>query len=258
MARTGRKSRRALLVLSVAGVLVGGAVVAGGVAAMSALSGDDSGAPAAARPSASATTGGSGGGGEAMTPARGKKVALDVPTGTKGGAATGFPHTARGAVSAAVYFWENYPYLDDRAARRQLNAVTSPDATRYIDQQVSEVRQLREGAGLQPSGPAPVGITFTTSVNAARPASILLPGERPGDVIQVWLHYDRYGIEAGAGTDDNPLTGETTNLILKWQDNAWKLTNEPKYQAKTTYPTAYDPHSRHAWTDGWTQIRHAD
>ncbi|MEV0780524.1 hypothetical protein [Streptomyces sp. NPDC050428] len=193
-----------------------------------------------------------------MTPAKGKKVALEVPTGTKGGAATGFPRTARGAVSAAVYFWEGYAFLDDRAARRQLAAVTSPDATGFVDERVSEVRELREGAGLPPSGPAPAGITFTTTVNAVRPTSLLLPGERAGDAVQVWMSYDQHGIEAGAGADTSPLTGETTSLILKWQNKAWKLTDEPKYQAKGSFPAAYDPHSPHAWTDGWTQVHHAD
>ncbi|MEV8396700.1 hypothetical protein [Streptomyces niveus] len=193
-----------------------------------------------------------------MTPARGKKLTLTVPTGHKNGAATGFPRTAKGAVSAAVYFWEEYPFLDDRAARAQLTAVTSPDAEGLVDERVSEVRQLREGAGLPPSGPAPAGITITTTVNAVRPASILLPGDKPGNVIEVWFHYDRHGIEAGAGNDTNPLTGETTSLILKWQNRGWKLTDEPKYQTQSTYPAAYDPHSPHAWTDGWTQVHHAN
>ncbi|TLQ39028.1 hypothetical protein FEF34_40115 [Streptomyces marianii] len=161
-------------------------------------------------------------------------------------------------MSAAVYFWEEYAFLDDQQARRQLEVVTSPDATGYIDEQISEVRKLREGAGLPPSGPAPAGVTFTTSVEAVRVTSVDVPGLPLGDVVQVWMHYDRYATGPDGGADDNPLKDETDDLFLKWQDGAWKLTNEPDVVKRGSFPVAYFPESPHAWRDGWKQVKRAD
>ncbi|MYZ33634.1 hypothetical protein GT002_00450 [Streptomyces sp. SID4917] len=143
-------------------------------------------------------------------------------------------------------------------ARQQLEAVTSPDATGYIDEQISEVRKLREGANLPPSGPAPAGLTFTTSVEAATSKSLIAPGDKPGDVVQVWMHYDRYATAPDGGSDDDPLKDQTDDVIVKWQDGGWKLTNEPKYWKQRYFPVSYAPDSPYATQDGWVQVQHAD
>lgn len=192
-----------------------------------------------------------------MTPEKAQKIKLVAPTGQKNGVSIGFPHTAIGAMSAAVYLHEEYAWLDDQKARQQLEVVTSPDAPGFIDDQVSEIRKMREGVGLPPSGPAPVGLTITTTVEAVRAKTILAPDMKRGDVVHVWLSFDRYATGPDGGPDEDPLKGDTTDYILKWQDGAWKLTNEPKYWNKRTFPVAYDKDSPYAWRDGWWQVRRA-
>ncbi|MFV5994964.1 hypothetical protein ACNPQM_21510 [Streptomyces sp. NPDC056231] len=256
-----RSARKAKLTLAGLAVLAAAGLAAGGVAAYSLLGNDDS-AKGTAGPTATAKPGPSGSGadsnGQAMTPEKKDKLLLSVPTGQKDGVSTGFPHTARGAVSAAVYFWEEYAWLDDQKARQQLEAVVSPDATGYIDEQISEIRKGREAANLPTSGGTPAGLTISTTVEAARPTSITLPGATRGDVVQVWMSFDRYATTPEKATDDDPIKGDTADLIVKWQNGAWKLTNEPQYWQKRSFPVAYDPDSPYASRDGWVQVRHAD
>lgn len=250
-----RKARRAKLTLAGIGVLVVGVLVGGGVTAYAVLSEDDTAAP---KPGPSASTAGPSTDKPTqkptMTPEKAKKLTLNVPTGQRGGASIGFPHSPSGSVSAAVYFWEEFAFLDDQKARQQLETVVSPDATGYIDEQVSEVRKLREGANLPPSGGTPAGITFTTAVNAVRARSLT----SDGNVVDVWMNYNRYATKADGSPDDDPLKDETDDLIVKWQDGQWKLTNEPKYKKKRSFPAAYSPDSPYATQDGWQQVRHAD
>ncbi|MFJ8754580.1 hypothetical protein ACIREO_35490 [Streptomyces sp. NPDC102441] len=256
-----RGARRAKLLLVGLTVLVVGALTVGGIAAYSLIDEDSSSKPASGptatgetKPSGSASAGS---GGE-MTPERAKKVSLNAPTGQKGGASIGFPHSAGGAVSAVVHFWEEHAWMDDQKARQQLEVVTSPDAAGYIDKQISEVRKLREGAGLPASGGTPAGITFTTTVEAVRMRSLVGDGLPRGDVVHIWLSFDRYATTPEKATDDNPVKGDTVDFIVKWQDGAWKLTDEPVYFKQRTFPVAYDPDSPFAWQDQWIQVRHED
>lgn len=250
------KTRKARLTLAALGVLVVGAVVGGGVTAV-ALLGDDgptssaeSSEPPTAEPSASPDSGQAG-----MTPEKARRFVLQKPTGQKAGLSVGFSKGPVGAVSTAVYFWEEYAFLDDQKARQQLDAIVSPDAEGYVDEQVSEVRKLREQVGLPPSGGTPAGITFSTSVNAVRATSLAGTG---GKVVQVWMNYDRYATKADGSPDDDPLKDEDTDLLLKWQDGAWKITNEAQYWEKRSFPRAYFPDAHVSWADGWQQVRHAD
>lgn len=103
-----------------------------------------------------------------------------------------------GAISAAVAYWEEYAWLDDAMARRQLQVLVSPDSPQTIDKQVSAVRTLREGVGLPPSGPAPAGVTFSTVVEAVRGKSLT----KDGGVVQIcW---------STTGTPPSPTAEGTT------------------------------------------------
>ncbi|MCX5374963.1 hypothetical protein [Streptomyces sp. NBC_00091] len=256
-----RKARRAKLTL--AGIAVVAAVLlAGGGYGAAVLLNDEggsaapaSGAPAkgpSGAPSASAS-----GAELSKTPETGPKLKLFKPTGHANGVATGFKHSGVDAVSAAVYWWEEYAWLDDQKARQQLEAVVSPDSADYIDQQISEVRKLREQAGLPPSGGTPSAITFTTSVQAVRYYALPVEGEKPGDVIEVWMSYDRYATGPDEKPDNNPLKGELTSVILRWQNGMWRITNRPNYVKHSSHPVSYFPESPYAWRDGWRQVQRA-
>ncbi|WP_406475691.1 hypothetical protein [Streptomyces sp. NBC_01615] len=254
------KTRRARLTLAALGVLTIGALIGGGVTAVAVLGdGDthkDSGkAPSTASPAPSKS---SGRWNSDITPEKGHKVTLSVPTGQKGGASTGFPHTTDGGISAVVYFWEEYAFLDDQKARQQLEIATSPDAEGYIDRQISDVRKLREKVGLPPSGGTPAGVTFETSVNAARVRALNDPDLPRGDALSVWLDYDRYATQADGSPDEDPLKDQMTQFIVKWQDGGWKFTDEAKYKSQRDSPVSYAPDSTYAWQNGWWQVRHAD
>ncbi|MEU9107139.1 hypothetical protein AB0D54_22865 [Streptomyces xanthophaeus] len=254
---TGLKARRARFVLAAIVVVVAALLVAGGFVAATLMADDAKGKPeAGASPSASAPvpTGGAATGGP-MTPERGQKITLRKPTGHKDGVAIGFPGSPSGGISAAVYFWEEYAWLDDEKAAQQLAAVASKDAPGYADKQVSEIRKLREALGLAPSGGLPADIEFTTAVHAARGKTLKAPGLPVGDVMQVWLSYDRYATGPKGGVDQNPLRGDTVSFVVKWEDGAWRFTD--KYDALGDFPVAYEPTSPYAWSDGWVQVLHA-
>ncbi|CAM5226341.1 hypothetical protein STENM223S_01216 [Streptomyces tendae] len=254
------KTRKARITLAGLGILVVGALVGAGVTVVTVLGGGDDSRPGPASPSRSASPTAAGPSSPQhsrqaeMTPDRARKLVLEKPTGQADGLSTGFSEGPVGAISAAVHFWEEYAFLDDRKARQQLMAIVSPDAGGYVDEQVSEVRTLRENAGLPPSGGTPAGITFSTSVNAVRATS--LTGTE-GKVVQVWMNYDRYATPADGSPDDEPLRDEATDLLLKWQSGAWKITNESEYRQKRSFPRAYFPDSNVSWADGWQQVRHA-
>ncbi|KUF20164.1 hypothetical protein AT728_40160 [Streptomyces silvensis] len=150
-------------------------------------------------------------------------------------------------------YWENLDLLDDVIARRQWTAIASKDSPEAIERGTSEVRKLREGAGLPPSGGTPDGITFTTSVNAVLQRSL----DNSGEVVNVWMSYDRYATVRNKGGDDDPLKNETTNLVLKWEDGDWKVTEEQKYTERVRGPRAYHPDSRWAYMDGWRELADA-
>ncbi|MEU6759418.1 hypothetical protein [Streptomyces sp. NPDC046685] len=252
----GRKARRARLVLVAIVVAVAALLVIGGFTAAT-LMRDDKGQPHAdASPSASAPASTSPGAAGPMTPEKGKKTTLRKPTGQKDGVSTGFPGSPSGGISAVVYFWEEYAWLDDEKAHQQLTAVASKDSPGYVDKRVSEIRTMREALGLPPSGGIPADISFTTAVHATRATTVHAPGQPVGHVMQVWLSYDRFATGPKGGRDENPLRGETVDFIVKWQDGAWKFTDE--FDSLRSFPVAYEPTSPYAWDDGWVQVLHAN
>ncbi|CAL9672823.1 hypothetical protein SUDANB176_07536 (plasmid) [Streptomyces sp. enrichment culture] len=247
------KTRKARLTLAGLGILTVGVLVGGGVTAAMVLGDDSSGGRPSPKPTATPSNPSSSQQSE-MTPDKARKLELQVPTGQKDGLSTGFSDGPVGAISTAVYFWEEYAFLDDQKARQQLEAIVSPDADGYVDEQISEVRKLRENTGLPPSGGTPAGVTFSTTVNAVRPTSL----DKTGKVVQIWINYDRYATNADGSPDDEPLKDQTIDLILKQQNGTWKLTNEPEYRKKRSFARAYFPDSHVSWQDGWRQVRHAD
>lgn len=254
---TGLKARRARLILAAIVVAVAALLVAGGFTAATLMREDPKGTPqAGASPSATAPPPTSADAAGPMTPEKGKKTVLRKPTGQKDGVSTGFPGSPSGGISAVVTFWEEYAWLDDEKGSQQLTAVASKDSPGYVDTRVSEIRKMREGLGLPPSGGIPADINFTTAVHATRATTVKAPGLPAGDVMQVWLSYDRFATGPKGGRDENPLRGQTVDFIVKWQDGAWKFTDE--FNELRSFPVAYEPTSPYAWKDGWVQVRHAD
>ncbi|WP_329492585.1 hypothetical protein OG618_37545 (plasmid) [Kitasatospora sp. NBC_01246] len=255
-----RAAKRARLRLIGLGALVAAALTGGGVLLVVNLGGDsDKGGPLAAPTSSASATAGSASPSSTeapgtMTPGKSKPVKLKVPTGQKDGASIGFPKDGLGAISAAAYHMDELSLLDDDMVRRQLTTITAKGSETSIDKAVSDVRKLREAVGLPPSGGTPAGMTVTTNVDAVRGKS-LTPD---GSVVQVWLHYSRTATLPKAAPDDSPLKDQLSDMIMKWEDGDWKITTDPQYVAKRTFPVAYDPNSRAAWLDGWWVVVRAD
>ncbi|WTP44142.1 hypothetical protein OG429_28985 [Streptomyces sp. NBC_00190] len=234
--------------------VLGAAVLVGGGFAAAVLMEDDPKSPAASAPPASPSVPASSSPTDRLTPATGKKMTLDKPTGQKDGISTGWQHSPIGSVSAAVYWWEGYAFLDDQKAAQQLSAMVSPNATGLVDKQVSDVRKLREAVGLPPSGGTTSEVRFTTSVTAVRALSVPAPGIPKGDVVEVWMNYDRYATGPDGAPDKDPRRNELTSVILRWQNGTWKLTNE--FDKLSSPPVAYFPDSPYAWQDRWVQVLH--
>lgn len=247
------RRRRARVGLLVAGVLAIGTIGGGVVVAVLALNGSSDG-PSTARPPTVSDRKGPDRAGGPMTPARAKPLQLVAPSGQRDGASTGFPHDSIGAISAAVYRHEELAFLDDAMARRQLEATTSASSPASVDAAVSQVRSLREAAGLPPSGGTPPGLTVRTYVDAVRGRSLVASG----DVVQVWMHYSRYAQLPDGSLDQEPLRDQTDDVLLAWEDGDWKITTEPRYRKLRTWPVAYEPDSPYAWRDGWWQVQRAD
>lgn len=252
-----RKARRARLRLAGMAVIAAGILTAVGVVAADALSDGGPGNSSAqspepsgaAKPTSSSSTAASSG----MTPGKAKPLRLVASKRQQGGAPLGFPKDGAGAVSAAVAYWEEYAFLDDSLARKQLEALVSPDSRQTIDEHLSELHKLREGLGLPPSGPAPADTTFSTVVKAARPKALT----DDGSVVHLWLQYDRYATGPDGGGDDSPLKDEFTEVIMKWQGGEWRITEEEKYTQARSFAVAYDPNSEPAWADGWMRVARA-
>ncbi|MFI1333289.1 hypothetical protein ACH4U7_24940 [Streptomyces sp. NPDC020845] len=251
-----KKARAARLRLLGIGVLVGAVVVGGGVLAVTSLDGDDSKASSRAKstPTQSEKTASprpsSSGGVEGDTPETAPKLPLLKPRTSKNGIGVGFEHSSWGAESAAISYMQDMDIIDDVLLRKQLDTITSRDSRDSIDERISEVRTIREAAGLPPSGGAPDRITFSTVVEAVRIRRL----DDDGDVVEVWMVYDRYGTVQGKGGDSNPLKDQLDCLIVKWQDGDWKLTDEPKYVKLKSSPSAYFPDSKFAFKDGWQEV----
>ncbi|MFX4293622.1 hypothetical protein [Streptomyces bohaiensis] len=186
-----------------------------------------------------------------MTPARGNKVRLVEPGGQRAGMGVEWPDTTYGAISAAVSVRENLDLLDDARARSQMEAVASADSPEVIDRAVSDVRALREGLGLPPSGAAPTVGYFTAEVEAVR-ARTLTRLDDGSPVVEVWLHYTRYGHKAGGGPSDNPLRNQMDAVTVVREDDDWRVTHA--YEHLSDYPMQYAPDSPRAWADGWWQV----
>lgn len=251
-----RKARRARLRLAGAAVVALGVLATGGYLAVNSFGGDADG-PASVEATKQASTSPSSpaaGAADRMTPGKAQALPLLAPKKSQDGTPLGYPKNGLGAISAAVAYWEEYAWLDDSLARKQLEVLVSPDSPQIIDKQVSEVHRVREGIGLPPSGPAPAGVTFTTVVKAVRGKSLV----KDGSAVQVWLQYDRYATKADGGGDDSPLKDETVDVIMKWQNGEWRLTQEPKYVKLRTFPVAYDPNSVPARQDGWWRVDDAN
>ncbi|WP_327393817.1 hypothetical protein OG533_39915 (plasmid) [Streptomyces sp. NBC_01186] len=191
--------------------------------------------------------------GKKNTPATARSTRIVKPKSAKNGIGIGFPHTAIGATSAAVSYWEDLSFIDDQAAGQQLRTVAVQPSDPVVQKRVSEVRELREKVGLPPSGGPPNEITFTTSVKAVLARSL----DSRGDAVQVWMAYDLYATSPKQGTDDNPLKNQTDNLILTWRGGDWRVTQEPEWVRKSVWPDTYDPDSITSFQAGWREVTDA-
>ncbi|MEU1377274.1 hypothetical protein ABZ442_27010 [Streptomyces triculaminicus] len=245
------KARRARLRLIGIGVTAGVVLTGGAVLAVTTLGGGDHEKGSMASPGASsAAPAPSTSSGKRRTPASEYKLRILKSDKVKDAIGVGFPQSDRGAVSAAVRHLQELDLLDDNVAEKQLKAIVSKDSPGTVDKRVSDVRKLRERAGLPPSGGTPPGLSFSTQVNAVRVTS----ADDTGQVLIIWMNYDRFASLPDKAADNNPLKGETDYAIYKWEDGDWKLTEEPRYTKRVHGPRAYDPDSPYAFQDMWRQV----
>lgn len=247
-----RVARRARLRLIGIGALLLAVLVGGAVLLISAASSQDaSGATSGDRKSSTPEPGPSASSRGKMTLTKAKPMRVLKPKSQKDGFSVGFPRSGPGATSAAVYYLEESPFLDDVRTRQQLKAITSRKSPASIDKEISEVRKLREKVGLPPSGGVPGGLTFTTTVEAVKATPL-----RSRSLVQVWLNYDRFATKPDGAPAAKPLKDETVDVLLKWEGGDWKITDEPRYRKLRTFPAAYASDSPIAWQSGWWQVRH--
>ncbi|GHF47781.1 hypothetical protein GCM10010218_31500 [Streptomyces mashuensis] len=244
-----RKARRARLRLLVIGATVAALVVGGVVFALTYLTGGRKAVPTVANPTKSAPTN-SPSPGKTFTPGTARPWLVRKGQSMKDGVSVGFTRGAGGALSAAVRHQQELDILSDSFARKQLSVIVSRDSQDTVDRRVSEVRKMRERAGLPPSGDTPGGLSIITQVKAARIRAL----DDEEDVVEVWMSFDRYATTPDKPADNEPLRDETTYAIYKWQDGDWKLTEEPQYKNLVRGPVTYDINSPYAWQDQWRRV----
>lgn len=182
-----------------------------------------------------------------LTPATARPRRLDKgESRSTSGLSIRFPHSANGALSAAVRQMEERELLDDGLARRQWEAIGYDEDT--VAAGVSEVRTVREQAGLPPSGGPPSGVSFTTKVEAA----CLVPVDEDGTSYRVYLHWSRYAQVKDKATDDDPLIDQDTEVTMAWKGGDWKT--RLGGSRSESEPASYDPDSNVAFRDGWRRV----
>jgi hypothetical protein len=180
--------------------------------------------------------------GQEYTPATARPVSVFKPKSSAEGIGTGFEHSSAGAVSAAVSYWQDFDLQDEVIAREQWTAVTSEDSPETIDRGVAGT----VGEPLLNATPK----DGKTVVKAVLARSL----DDSGDVVVVWMFYDRLVPSGEESADNKSLKGETTYLIVKWEDGDWKVTEEPQYKTKVRGPRSYHPDSKWAYAAGWRRV----
>jgi hypothetical protein len=241
--------RRARIRLVLAAAAAFAVLAAGGALVVGSVTEDEPGRPAdASDPPPSASPGAPGE--KRPTPASGRPIPLvDAKERDPSGVSIGWPHTSLGAVSAAVRHWQELDLLDDDLARQQLKAISAPGSG-AIQRGVSEVRRTRESAGLPPSGGPPPGVSVETEVTAVRLRSL----DAVGDVVEVWMIWDRYAQVKDEAADRAPLRNEMSSVIYTWSGGDWKRTSAKRWTDLGTHPRAYFPNSPYAYADGWREV----
>jgi hypothetical protein len=180
--------------------------------------------------------------GQEYTPATARPVSLLKPKSNAKGIGTGFEHSGLGAESAAVSYWQDFDLRDEVIAREQWTAVTSEDSPETIDR------------GASGTVGEPLLIAVPRDGKAVVKALLSRSLDDSGDIIAVWMFYDRLVPSGEEGADNKSLKGETTYLIVKWEDGDWKVTEEPQYKAKVRGPRSYHPDSKWAFAAGWRRV----
>lgn len=240
------KAHKHHLRLLAIGVVAGAALATGGILAFTSIGGNSQ-TQADAKPSPSKDgdkPSASPGSGQEYTPATAPPVRVFEARSSTEGIGTGFEHTSVGAVSAAVSYWQDFNLRDEVIARQQWTAVTSEDSPETIDRGVSGM------VG------APLGIPTPKDGQTVVKAVLPLSLDHSGEIIIVWMEYDRLVPIGEESADNKSLKDETTYLIVKWENGDWKVTEEPQYKAKVRGPRSYHPDSKWAFADGWRRVAH--
>ncbi|MFF7601202.1 hypothetical protein [Streptomyces mirabilis] len=241
------KARKHRLRLLAIGAVAGAALAGGGILAVTSMVGGNPHSQTDAKPSPSADgdrTSEPTSQGQQFTPATARSIPVLKPKSNANGIGTGFEHSSLGAISAAVSYWQDFDLRDEVIARKQWTSVISEDSPETIDRGINGAVGLSPAGGTSNGGSAVVKAALERGLNDS------------GDVIVVWMVYDRLAASGDGGVDDKALTDETTYLILKWEDGDWKVTEQPEYKTKVHGPHAYHPDSKWAFMDGWRRVSH--
>ncbi|MCC9707975.1 hypothetical protein E4N62_23580 [Streptomyces sp. MNU76] len=237
-----RKHRLRLLAI---GVVAGAALAVGGILAFTSIIGGNTQPQTDAKPSPSSDGDKSSappGRGQEYTPATARPVSLFKPKSSAKGIGTGFEHSSLGAESAAVSYWQDFDLTDEVIAREQWTAVTSEDSPETIDRGVSGTVGEPFLIAVPKDGKTVVKALLSRSLDDS------------GEVIAVWMFYDRLVPSGEESADNKSLKGETTYLIVKWENGDWKVTEEPQYKTKVRGPRSYHPDSKWAFAAGWRRV----
>lgn len=168
---------------------------------------------------------------DSSDPSSGKKSGATAPSGERpagtgsDGIATGFPHTAQGAQSAAA----NYAVILNsdgmfRTDRRQeiVDAVTDPAARSRLRATLdkSYSGDLPAKVGLNDDGSAPAGFTFVSRAVPVGTKTEEVSGDRA--TVAVWSS-ELFGLAGQGSTTPVSETWFTLTLKLHWTGGDWKV-----------------------------------
>lgn len=153
---------------------------------------------------------------------------LPAPTRTTGGAETGYPHTAAGAVSAAVHYLSEMTSLDPARAAQVAAAVTDPSWQGAAQQAAQLSQAMRRQLRLPATG------AVANAYVEVEPMRFETRDAGP-DRVDVWILAD---LSLVAPQVPAASAQQVLAAPLRWTGGDWKLTGDA---AAGPRPSATDP-----------------
>ncbi|MGY0059365.1 hypothetical protein ACWY4P_22880 [Streptomyces sp. LZ34] len=160
----------------------------------------------------------------------------------KDGVPIGYPHTVKGAISAAAHFYDISDPFDPSAQEKLARITAVPGKEKELgDDAFRFAMALRSSAGLQPVGESDNANFYTAQSRAYRISAA------KADKVVVWILTDTE--LSVRGVMKSETTVQTASLL--WAEGDWKFTT---HEDRGKEPRPVVPDSSEAVREGWRTL----